>query len=167
LPAKEVQGILESVWGENSGLTGDEKLFNERLVNDGKAFQLVQYQVLDAPMNANASNYGDLYLYGYRRDFKQIEGDLVNALAQGEEPILNESISMEGGLTVAGHEVKLEATDVDPKTGERRFYLVNTDDYAKGLEQVIELELTPAEKEALNISINDVAENVEKLKAFV
>ncbi len=136
LPAKEVQGILESVWGENSGLTGDEKLFNERLVNDGKAFQLVQYQVLDAPMNANASNYGDLYLYGYRRDFKQIEGDLVNALAQGEEPILNESISMEGGLTVAGHEVKLEATDVDPKTGERRFYLVNTDDYAKGLEQV-------------------------------
>ncbi len=136
LSAQEVQGILESVWGENSGLTGDEKLFNERLVNDGKAFQLVQYQVLDAPMNANASNYGDLYLYGYRRDFKQIEADLVNALAQGEEPILNESIAMDGGLTVAGHEVKLEATDVDPKTGERRFYLVNTDDYAKGLEQV-------------------------------
>jgi malate dehydrogenase len=37
---------------------------------------------------------------------------------------------------------------------------------AKGLEQVIELDLTPQEREALNVSINDVAENVEKLKAF-
>ena len=38
---------------------------------------------------------------------------------------------------------------------------------AKGLLQVIELELTADEKEALNISVNDVAENVAKLKAFV
>jgi hypothetical protein len=32
--------------------------------------------------------------------------------------------------------------------------------------QIIELELTAEEKEALSISINDVAENVDKLKAF-
>lgn len=35
---------------------------------------------------------------------------------------------------------------------------------AKGLEQVIELELTAEEKEALQVSINDVKTNVEKLK---
>jgi malate dehydrogenase len=38
---------------------------------------------------------------------------------------------------------------------------------AKGLLQVIELDLTTEEKDALSISVNDVAENVEKLKAFV
>ncbi|MFN9691554.1 MAG: malate dehydrogenase [Vampirovibrionales bacterium] len=38
---------------------------------------------------------------------------------------------------------------------------------AKGLLQVIELDLTAEEKAALSISVNDVAENVEKLKAFV
>ncbi|XVJ51718.1 MAG: malate dehydrogenase [Vampirovibrio sp.] len=38
---------------------------------------------------------------------------------------------------------------------------------ANGLEQVIELNLTPEENQALQISIQDVAENVEKLKAFV
>jgi len=38
---------------------------------------------------------------------------------------------------------------------------------AKGLLQVIELDLTAEEKTALSISVNDVAENVEKLKAFV
>ncbi len=38
---------------------------------------------------------------------------------------------------------------------------------AKGLLQVIELDLTAEEKDALSISVNDVAENVEKLKAFV
>jgi malate dehydrogenase len=38
---------------------------------------------------------------------------------------------------------------------------------AKGLLQVIELDLTAEEKAALSISINDVAENVDKLKAFV
>ncbi|MCE2931146.1 MAG: malate dehydrogenase [Vampirovibrionales bacterium] len=37
---------------------------------------------------------------------------------------------------------------------------------AKGLLQVIELDLTAEEKDALSISVNDVAENVEKLKAF-
>lgn len=36
-----------------------------------------------------------------------------------------------------------------------------------GLEQVIELSLTPEENQALQISIQDVAENVKKLKAFV
>jgi malate dehydrogenase len=38
---------------------------------------------------------------------------------------------------------------------------------AKGLLQVIELDLTAEEKAALSISVNDVSENVEKLKAFV
>jgi malate dehydrogenase len=38
---------------------------------------------------------------------------------------------------------------------------------ANGLEQVIELKLTPEENQALQISIQDVAENVKKLKAFV
>ena len=38
---------------------------------------------------------------------------------------------------------------------------------ARGLLQVIELDLTAEEKAALSISVNDVAENVEKLKAFV
>ena len=38
---------------------------------------------------------------------------------------------------------------------------------AKGLLQVIELDLTAEEKAALSISVNDVAENVETLKAFV
>jgi malate dehydrogenase len=38
---------------------------------------------------------------------------------------------------------------------------------AKGLLQVIELDLTAEEKAALSISVNDVAENVDKLKAFV
>ena len=38
---------------------------------------------------------------------------------------------------------------------------------SSGLLQIIELDLTAEEKEALSISINDVAENVEKLKAFV
>jgi malate dehydrogenase len=37
---------------------------------------------------------------------------------------------------------------------------------AKGLEQIIELALTPEEREALNVSINDVQENVKKLSAL-
>jgi len=36
---------------------------------------------------------------------------------------------------------------------------------AKGLEQIIELDLTPEERETLNISIKDVQENVKKLSA--
>jgi malate dehydrogenase len=35
-----------------------------------------------------------------------------------------------------------------------------------GLEQIIQLDLTASERDALNISINDVRENVEKLKSF-
>jgi hypothetical protein len=143
LPPEEVAGILESVWGENNGLTGDEKLFNERLINDGKAYKLVQYQALNAPPDPNDPNYGDLYLYGYFRQFKDTENDLVTALAQGEEPILNESISLKNGYTVAGHEVKLQGTGIDPKTGERYFDLVNTDDQAKGLERVSAREFIP------------------------
>ena len=143
MPPEEVAGILESVWGENSGLTGDEKLFNERLINDGKAYKLVQYQALNAPPDPNDPNYGDLYLYGYYRQFKDTENDLVTALAQGEEPILNESISLRKGYTVPGHEVKLEGTGVDPKTGERYFDLVNTDDDAKGLERVSARDFIP------------------------
>lgn len=38
---------------------------------------------------------------------------------------------------------------------------------AKGLEQIIELELTSEENEALQVSINDVKSNVDKLKAKV
>lgn len=37
----------------------------------------------------------------------------------------------------------------------------------RGLEQIIELQLTTEEREALNVSINDVRSNVEKLKARV
>ncbi|XVJ52024.1 MAG: hypothetical protein HEQ32_08120 [Vampirovibrio sp.] len=143
IPPQEAQGILDAVWGENSGLTGDEKLFNERLINDGKAYKLLQYQALDVPPDPKDPNYGDLYLYGYYRNFKDTENDLVTALTQGEEPILNESIALKNGYTVPGHEVKLQASDLDPKTGERRFYLVNTDDDAKGLEQVYAKDFIP------------------------
>lgn len=139
----ERTNILANLWGENQGLTGDEKLFNERLVNDGIQYELVNYQALGNPPNQTADNYGDLYLYGYNRNFEQIQGDLTKALAMGEQPILNESVAFGQGLTVPGHEVKLHGTDVDPHTGERRFYLVNTDDNKKGLEQIYARDLIP------------------------
>jgi hypothetical protein len=143
LTPAEKTNILANVWGENQGLTGDEKLFNERLVNDGTQYQLVNYQALGSPPTETTDNYGDLYLYGYYRDFNQIQQDLMKALAMGEQPILNESIAFDEGKTVPGHEVKLHSSDVDPNTGERRFYLVNTDDHKKGLECVYAHELIP------------------------
>jgi hypothetical protein len=143
LTPEESNALLNNVWGENQGLTGDEKLFNERLVNDGKQFQLVNYQALGNPPDPNDPNYGELYLYGYYRNFEDIQQDLLNALKMGEQPILNESIAFAGGKTVAGHEVKLHDADIDPATHETRFYLVNTDDNQKGLERVSARELIP------------------------
>jgi hypothetical protein len=143
LTPEEKTMLLSNLWGENQGLTGDEKLFNERLVNDGTEYQLVNYQALGSPPNQTTQNYGDLYLYGYYRNFNEIQDDLLKALEMGEQPILNESIALEGGKTVPGHEVKLHSSDVDPRTGERRFYLVNTDDRKKGLETVYAHELIP------------------------
>jgi hypothetical protein len=143
LTALKEETLLTNLWGENQGLTGDEKLFNERLVNDGTEYQLVNYQALGSPPTATTENYGDLYLYGYYRDFSGIQNDLVKALNMGEQPILNESIAFKDGKTVPGHEVKLHSSDIDPHTGERRFYLVNTDDRKKGLETVYAHELIP------------------------
>jgi|GEM_PF-2738475 len=143
LTESETLRIEQAVWGENNGLTGDQKGFMERLVNDGKAFQLVQYHALFGPEHSTDENYDNLYLYGYYRDFKDIEGDLVKAVEAGEEPIVNESMFFEGGYTVAGHEIKLHGTSVDEKTGERYFQIVDTDDEQKGLKSVKAREFIP------------------------
>ncbi|MBY0450892.1 MAG: malate dehydrogenase [Cyanobacteria bacterium] len=76
--------------------------------------------------------------------------DMIESIAKDKKRILPCSVNLNGEYGVKGLYV-----GVPVKLGKN------------GLEQIIEIKLTPAEREALEISIQDVASNVEKLKAKV
>ncbi len=76
--------------------------------------------------------------------------DMIESIAKDKKRILPCSVNLNGEYGVKGLYV-----GVPVKLGKN------------GLEQIIEIKLTAAEREALEISIQDVASNVEKLKAKV
>lgn len=114
--------------GTSKGLTEDEKTFMERVIKDNGGVDSITYQVVNGKANPAPGEEGNAYLYGYTRSFQQTASDLLASLRIGEPIIIGITDTDETGTIVGGHEVTVVGATTDPKTGELKFVVADSDD---------------------------------------
>jgi hypothetical protein len=110
------------------GIDADKKSEMESIEGANGSVQSVTYQVVGSKPNANPAHASDSYLYGYDRTFQQIENDLTTALQQGRSVIVGLTDTDASGAIIGGHEITLTEAHQDPKTGELKFTVADSDD---------------------------------------
>lgn len=115
--------------GETSkGLTEDEKTLMETIIKDNGGVQSITYQVVNGKANPQPGEEGNAYLYGYTRSFNQTANDMLASLKMGEPIIIGITDTDADGSIVGGHEITITGATTDPKTGELKFVVADSDD---------------------------------------
>jgi hypothetical protein len=115
--------------GETSkGLTEEEKRLMERIIKDNGGVDSITYQVVNGKANPAPGEEGNAYLYGYTRSFQQTASDMLASLRMGEPIIIGITDTDETGAIVGGHEITITGATTDPKTGELKFIVADSDD---------------------------------------
>ena len=120
--------------GETSkGLTEEEKTLMETIIKDNGGVQSITYQVVNGKAAPEAGEEGNAYLYGYTRSFQQTASDLLESLRLGEPVIIGITDTDNDGTIVGGHELTITGATTDPKTGELKFIVADSDDDVSSL----------------------------------
>ncbi len=110
------------------GLTEEQKTIMETIIKDNGGVSSVTYQVAAGKGNPAAHEQGLPFLYGYTRTFEQTTQDIIDALNQGEFVIIGITDTDQSGAIIGGHEITITSAFADPRDGEIKFMVVDSDD---------------------------------------
>ncbi len=112
----------------SKGLTEPEKTLMQSIIKDHGGVQSVTYQVVANKANPNPDEEGKSFLYGYNRSFEDTAADMLEALKQGEFPIIGMTDMDTDGSNIGGHEITLINAFTDKENGELKFVVADSDD---------------------------------------
>lgn len=112
----------------SKGLTEAEKTLMEAIIKDNGGVQSVTYQAVGGKANPAPGEESNSYLYGYNRSFEQTTNDILQALQMNEPVIIGTTDTDASGAVIAGHEITITGSYIDPKDQERKFVVADSDD---------------------------------------
>jgi hypothetical protein len=133
--------IEEALVLQNPGLTEAEKTLLERINEDDGSIESITYQLVGGKQNPQPGEESLNYVYGYRRRFEDTLKDLLDCFDMGKQVIIGITatdsgsgarsggwLTSDGGTIVGGHELLLTRAFRDPKDGEIKFEVDDSDD---------------------------------------
>jgi len=132
------EAIRESFLQKSSGLTQEEQLMMERIMEDGEQLENVTYQQL------GSQDKDEHVIYGYTKPFSRIRHDLNTALNEKNEQVLVNLITpKKDGTFSNGHVVRVLSTRESPLNHHTEFLVHDTSIPHAGASWMHESELIP------------------------